>query len=99
MTEQAFEVAACPGQCGSKVRIWPAGINYCCLNCWRWTWENGVMRSVPLGQDGEEIAEHSPQCEERQWVREHWTVTEGSFETMVPGPEDVPKLLASKPVP
>jgi len=100
MTEQAFEVTYCPApDCTCKVRVWPGGINYCCLNCWRWTWENGVMRSVPLGSDGEEIEAHSDQCCKRQAVRDDWAVTEGTFKIMTPQPEDLPKLLASRPVP
>lgn len=100
MTERAFEVTYCPApDCTCKVRVWPEGINYCCLNCWRWTWESGVMRSVPLGPDGEEIEAHSDQCRKRQVVRDDWEVTEGTFEIMAPKPEDVPGLLASRPVP
>lgn len=99
MTEQAFEVTYCPGpHCTCKVRVWPEGINYCCLNCWRWTWENGVMNSVPLGPDGEEIEAHSDQCCKRRAVRDDWAVTEGTFEIMSPQPDEARRLFASRPV-
>lgn len=100
MTEQAFEVTYCPGpDCTRRVRVWPEGINYCCLNCWRWTWENGVMRSVPLDQDGEELAQHSRQCDGRQIVRDGWEVTEGTFAIMSPKPDEARRLFTSRPVP
>jgi hypothetical protein len=73
-----FEVTYCPAPfCLNKVRVWPGDqINFCCLNCWRWTWENGQLRTRPFGEDGEEIPCHSGQCADRQNLRDNWFVAE-----------------------
>lgn len=89
MSEQTFAVTYCPApMCLSKVRVWDNGdephVGYCCLNCWRWCWENGVMNSVPL-LDGVEIDEHSDQCVKRQEERDGWKISE------------VPNLVISGP--
>ena len=98
MSEQTFEVTYCPAPlCVAKVKIHTdgngeKGINYCCLNCWRWTWENGVMNSVPLDEMGEEIFHHSDQCDRRQHMRDGWKVSEQVTTLMGPSESALHKM-------
>jgi hypothetical protein len=62
----------CPGTCENKVAIMDGDtINYCCVNCWNWYFHNGIMNSVPLGEDGQPLPAHSEQCNTRQMSRIH----------------------------
>lgn len=84
--------AECPGGCSGLVVIWPGNrVSLCCLNCWRWYWENGVLDEVPLDQYGEVIEAHSDQCYARQAKRRESgaVATAGNYELMSPPPRKV----------
>lgn len=66
------EYTLCPGDgCESKVVLWPIdgglGYNFCCANCWDWTWF-GVTRGLD-DRPPEDHPGHSFQCLSRQTTR------------------------------
>lgn len=65
------EYTKCPSlDCQSKVKLWPIedglGVNFCCLNCWTWTW---ARMSEAVEEMPEGFAEHSVACDARQAKR------------------------------
>lgn len=74
----ASEFVMCPGDCNAKVILHPGNVvNFCCHNCWRWYWDNGVMRTVPQGAYSQILARHTEQCDHRQLSRVNEPVVEG----------------------
>ena len=72
------EFVMCPGDCESKVILHPGNVvNFCCHNCWRWYWDNGVMRTVPMGANDQFLPRHSEKCQHRQLSRVNEPIVEG----------------------